>query len=220
MGLSLPLVGLEFSCYQKLVFWVPVADESRYFPLRLMCICACAPHSARSADHTSHKASRWAGPTHPQGRDAVLTRHRTSDLALLLTEKSTRTWYLVAHAGPYSMHSAPLPAWSLGLSGSSWRLLLGLRMPGLPKPRARQRWGAGRGLPGPGGSAPAGRWPAHATAPRSRWLVAAGSPRVAVGTKSWGHRNNSGPEPLCPSAGRVFVSTRGGGYPKGKNFLC
>lgn len=103
MGLSLPLVGLEFSCYQKLVFWVPVADESRYFPLRLMCICACAPHSARSADHTSHKASRWAGPTHPQGRDAVLTRHRTSDLAILLTEKSTRTWYSVAHAGPYSM---------------------------------------------------------------------------------------------------------------------
>lgn len=159
-----------------------------------MYISAHVQLSTRSSDYTSQKPPRWAGPTRPQGKDAVFTGDRTSDLAFLLTEKCVRTWCSVAHAGTYSVQPAPVPAWSLGLSSPGWRLLPGLRMPGQPKPRARQRWGAGRGLPGPGGSVPAGRWPAHAKAPRSRWLVTAGSPRVAAGTKSWGPGDKTGLE--------------------------
>lgn len=114
-----------------------------------MRICACAAFPLRGLRTTLPTRPRARRGLSPQGRDAVLTGHRTSDLALLLTEKSARTWCSVALASAYSVQTALLPAWSLGLSGSNWRLLLGLRMPGLPKPRAQQSWGAGRGLPGP-----------------------------------------------------------------------
>lgn len=113
-----------------------------------MYISAHVQLSTRSSDYTSQKGPRWAGPTRPQGMDAVFTGDRTSDLALLLTEKCVRTWCSEAHAGRYSVQPA------LFLPGV-W---------GYQAPAGVFSWGSGcRGSPsrGPGSAGgPGGAYPA------------------------------------------------------------